>query len=73
MKGNPYLGIVVDNREPQDYIIKKEPEPLLRRLGGVKYSVYLKDGTPLYLAEPTLQEVIDRLKRGYHVKSITIA
>lgn len=70
MKGNPYLGIVVDNREPQDYIIRKEPEPLLKQ--GFCYHVYLKDGTPLYLGEPTIQELEARLRRGYPVKSITI-
>jgi len=70
MRGNPYLGIVVDNREPQDYIIRKEEEPLLKQ--GYAYRVYLKDGTPLYLGEPTIQELEARLRRGYPVKSITI-
>ena len=70
MKGNPYLGIVIDNRNPRDYIIRREPEPLLKQ--GYAYHVYLKDGTPLYLAEPTIQELEARLRRGYPVKSITI-
>ncbi|KKM24043.1 hypothetical protein LCGC14_1609180 [marine sediment metagenome] len=70
MKGNPYLGIVVDNREPQDYIIRKEPEPLLKQ--GFAYHAYLKDGTPMYMAEPTVLDLEARLLRGYPIKSITM-
>ena len=70
MKRNPYLGIMVDNREPQDYIIRKHAEPLLKQ--GYAFSVYLADGTPMYMTEPTIKEVEDRLRRGYPVKSLTI-
>ncbi len=69
-KGNPYLGIVVDNREPRDYIIRKEVEPLLASVGGYAYSVYLSDGTPMYMSEPTLEAIEARLRRGYPVKSL---
>ena len=70
MKGNPYLGIIVENRQPQDYIIRKHAEPLLKQ--GYAFSVYLADGTPIYMTEPTLAEVEARLRRGYPVQSITI-
>ncbi len=70
MRGNPYLGIVIDNRIPQDYVIKREPEPLLKQ--GFAYRVYFADGRPLYMGEPTLAEAESRLKRGYPVKSITV-
>lgn len=70
MKGNPYLGIVVDSREPRDYIIRKHAEPLLKQ--GFAYSVYLADGTPLYMTEPTREEVEARLRRGYPVKSLIV-
>jgi hypothetical protein len=70
MKHNPYLGNIVDKREPQDYIIRKEPEPLLKQ--GYAYHVYLKDGTPLYIGEPTLEELEARLRKGYPVKSIIV-
>lgn len=71
MKGNPYLGIVVDNRQPQDYVIRKHNEPLLKQ--GYAFSVYLADGTPMYMTEPTLAEIETRLRKGYPVKSIVIA
>ncbi len=70
MKGNPYLGIVVDNREPQDYVIRKEPEPLLKQ--GYCYHVYLASGKPMYMGEPTLEELEARLRKGYPVKSIVV-
>ena len=72
MKGNPYLGVVVDNQEPRDYIIKKELEPLLKNVGGYAYTVYLADGTPMYMSEPTLEAIELRLRRGYPVKSLAI-
>ncbi len=68
MKGNPYLGIVVENRQPQNYIIRKEHEPLLRQ--GYAFRIYLADGTPLYIGESTLEEAEARLRRGYPIKSI---
>ncbi len=70
MKRNPYLGIVVDNRQPQDYVIRKHSEPLLKQ--GYAFSVYLADNTPMYMTEPTLEAITTRLKRGYPIKSITI-
>ena len=70
VKGNPYLGIVVDSREPQDYIIRKEVEPLLKQ--GYCYHVYLKDGKPLYIGEPTIEALKERLLKGYPIKSITV-
>jgi len=70
MKGNPCLGIVVDNREPRDYIIRKHDEPLLKQ--GYAFSVYIADGTPLYMTEATLIEAEARLRRGYPVKSLTV-
>ena len=70
MKRNPYLGIVVDNRQPKDYIIRKESEPLLKQ--GYAFWAYEADGTPVYMGEPTLEALEDRLRRGYPVKSITI-
>ena len=70
MKGNPYLGIKVDNREPQDYIIRRHPEPLLEQ--GYAYTVYLADGTPMCMTEPTALEAEVRLRRGYPVKSLAI-
>jgi len=70
MKGNPYLGITVDNREPQDYIIRKHGEPLLKQ--GYAFSVYLVDGTPMYMTEPTLEAIEARLRKGYPVKSLAI-
>jgi len=68
MKGNPYLGIVVDNREPQDYIIRKHAEPLLKQ--GFAFSVYLADGTPMYMTEATKEAIEARLRRGYPIKSL---
>jgi hypothetical protein len=70
MRGNPYLGEITDNRQPQDYIIRKENEPLLSQ--GYAYHIYLKDGTPLYMAEPTIEKLKERLYKGYPVKSLTI-
>ena len=69
-KGNPYLGIVVDNREPRDYVITRHPEPLLPQ--GFAYSAHLIDGTPMYMTEPTSEELEARLRRGYPIKSITL-
>lgn len=59
-----------DNREPRDYIIRKQAEPLLAQ--GYAYGVYLSDGTPMYMAEPTAIEAENRLRRGYPVKSLAI-
>jgi hypothetical protein len=71
MKKNPYLGIIVDNRQPRDFIICKHNEPLLKQ--GFAYSAYLKDGTPMYMTEPTIEALEARLRRGQVVKSITIS
>ena len=70
MKRNPYLGNIVENRQPQDYVIRKHAEPLLKQ--GYAFSVYLADGTPMYMTEPTLIEIEARLRRGYPVKSLRI-
>lgn len=70
METNRYLGNIVDNRVPADYIIRKEPEPLLNQ--GFAYHAYCTDGQPCYYAEATIEELIARLKRGYAVKTITV-
>ena len=72
-KGNPYLGIKIeDTRTPQDYIIKKRIEPLVASEGGYVYEVYLANGTPMYMSELTLAKTEERLRKGYPVKSIKI-
>lgn len=69
MKTNPYLGILIEERRvPQDYIIRKESEPLLSQ--GFAFRVYQVDGTPLYIGMPSLEGAESRLKSGYPVKSI---
>ncbi len=70
MKGNPYSGIKVDDMTPQDYVIKRHPEPLLKQ--GFAFSVYLIDGTPMYMTEPTLEAAEARLRRGYPVKTLVV-
>jgi hypothetical protein len=69
MKGNPYLGIYIDDTEPKDCIIRKEDEPLLRQ--GLAFRAYLADGTPLYMGEATIEALETRLKASRPVNSIT--
>jgi hypothetical protein len=69
-KGNPYLGTIVDNREPQNITIEKHNEPLLPQ--GYAYAAYMSDGTPCYMEEQTIAELEARVRAGFVVKSITL-
>ena len=67
-KGNPYMGIVVDDRTPMDFIIRRYDEPLLPQ--GYAYQAFKADGTEVFISEPTLGEVVTRLMNTYVVRSI---
>ena len=54
----------------KDYIIKKEPEPLLP--SGFKYMVYQSDDTPMYISGTTQEEAESKLKQGHEVASVKL-
>jgi hypothetical protein len=64
-------AIVSTPQQPENIIIKLEPERLTK--SGYKYAAYREDGTPLYMADESLEKLKYRVSMSMKVKEFILA